>query len=95
MACENASHAYVAYREYCPDLPLAIFNVNSESADLPLELSNFKCGDYCWLTVAVSENYCYIGNRSVKASLSDTIKLSDPENPEFGTGTKIWHLSPV
>jgi len=27
------------------------------------------------------------------ASLNDTIKLADPENPHFGT--RIWNLSPI
>jgi len=27
------------------------------------------------------------------ARLNETIELSDPENPQFGT--KVWHLSPI
>ena len=39
-------------------------------------------------------NFRYRGNRGQSgASLSDTIKLTDSENPHFGT--IIWDLSPI
>jgi len=41
-------------------------------------------------------NFHYHGNRGRQSSLSDTIKLADPENPIVGaTGARIWGVSPA